>query len=76
MQKPKMDRSDISRKIKKPQKWLTLRGHHGLTKPNIKNLFNQILVLILKILHAKNEEDPLENQKKMVGATRRFGKIG
>jgi hypothetical protein len=38
----------------------TLRGHHGTCKLNVKNSFSQILVNILKILHAKNEEDPVE----------------
>jgi hypothetical protein len=32
-------------------------------KPNIKNLFYKILVNIPKILHVKNEEDPVENKK-------------
>jgi hypothetical protein len=32
--------------------------------PNIKNPFHQILVNILKTLHAKNEEDPVENKNK------------
>jgi hypothetical protein len=36
-------------------------------KPNIKNLFYQILVYIPKILYVKNEEDPVEN-KKWLGA--------
>jgi hypothetical protein len=40
-----------------------LSGHHGNFKPNIKNLFYQVLVNILKILHVKNEEDPVENKK-------------
>jgi hypothetical protein len=40
-----------------------LSGRHGNFKPNIKNLFNQILVNIPKILLVKNEEDPVENKK-------------
>jgi hypothetical protein len=44
-----------------------LSGRHGNFKPNIKNLFYQISVNIPKILHVKNEEDPVEN-KKWLGA--------
>jgi hypothetical protein len=40
-----------------------LSGRHGNCKPNIKNLFYQILVNIPKILHVQNEEDPVENKK-------------
>jgi hypothetical protein len=40
-----------------------LSGRHWNYKPNIKNLFYQILVNIPKILHVKNEEDPVENKK-------------
>jgi hypothetical protein len=40
-----------------------LSGRHGNFKPNIKNLFYQILVNIPKILHEQNEEDPVENKK-------------
>jgi hypothetical protein len=54
---------DVSRKIEKSQKGLTLRGHHGISKPNIKNPFYQILVLAPMILYGKNEEYPLENIK-------------
>jgi hypothetical protein len=59
MKKQKMGRSDILETIEKSQKSPTLRGRHENCKPNIKNLFNQILVNIPKILHAKNEEDPV-----------------
>jgi hypothetical protein len=34
----------------------------------MKNSFFQILVNIPKILYTKNEEDPVENKKKWVGA--------
>jgi hypothetical protein len=45
-----------------------LRGYHETCKPNIKIPFHQILVNISpKKLHAKNEEDPVEN-KKWLGA--------
>jgi hypothetical protein len=60
-----MARGDILAKIEKSQKSPTLSGRHGNCKPNIKNLFFQILVNILKILHVKNEEDPVENKKKV-----------
>jgi hypothetical protein len=69
-----MARGDILAKIEKSQKSNTLSGRHGNCKPNIKNLFYQILVNIPKILHVKNEEDPVENQKN--GSQRCFGKIG
>jgi hypothetical protein len=59
----KMARGDILAKIEKSQKSPTLSGHHGNFKPNIKNLFYQILVNISKILHVKNEEDPVGNKK-------------
>jgi hypothetical protein len=59
MKKQKMARSDILAKIEKSQKSPTLSGRHGNCKPNIKNLFYQILVNIPKILHVKNEEDVL-----------------
>jgi hypothetical protein len=62
-----MARGDILAKIEKSQKSSTLSGRHGNCKPNIKNLFYQILVNIPKILHVKNEEDPVEN-KKWLGA--------
>jgi hypothetical protein len=52
----------------------TLSGRHGNCKPNIKNLFYQILVNISEILHVKNEEDPVENKK--IGSERCFGEIG
>jgi hypothetical protein len=58
-----MARGDILAKIEKSQKSPTLTGRHGNCKPNIKNLFDQILVNIPKILHVKNEEDPVENKK-------------
>jgi hypothetical protein len=58
-----MARGDILTKIEKSQKSPTLSGRHGNCKLNIKNLFFQILVNILKILHVKNEEDPVENKK-------------
>jgi hypothetical protein len=58
-----MARGDILAKIEKPQKSSTLSGRHGNCKPNIKNLFYQTLVNILKILHVKNEEDPVESKK-------------
>jgi hypothetical protein len=58
-----MARSDILAKIEKFQKSPTLSGRHGNCKPNIKNLFYQILVNIPKILHVKNEEDSVENKK-------------
>jgi hypothetical protein len=58
----KMGRGDISRKIEKSHKGSTLRGHHGTSKSNIKNPFYQIVVFIPEILHAKTEEDPLENK--------------
>jgi hypothetical protein len=58
-----MARGDILAKIEKSQKSPTLSGCHGICKPNIKNLFYQILVNIPKILHVKNEEDPVENKK-------------
>jgi hypothetical protein len=59
-----LDISGKNRKIFKKQP--TLRGHHGTCKPNVKNPFLQILVNILKMIHAKNEEDLVENKKKMV----------
>jgi hypothetical protein len=59
----KMARGDILAKIEKFQKNPTLSGRHGNFKPNIKNLFYQILENILKILHVKNKEDPVENKK-------------
>jgi hypothetical protein len=62
-----MARGDILVKIEKSQKSPTLTGRHGNCKPNIKNLFYQILVNIPKILHVRNEEDPVEN-KKWLGA--------
>jgi hypothetical protein len=62
-----MARGDILAKIEKSQKSPTLSGRHGNCKPNIKNLFNQILVNIPKKLHVKNKEDPVEN-KKLLGA--------
>jgi hypothetical protein len=37
--------------------------HQGTCKPNIKNPFYQILVNILKILHAENEENLVENKQ-------------
>jgi hypothetical protein len=55
--------SNILEKIEKFQKGPTLRGHQGACKPNIKNPFCQILVNILKILHAKNGEDLAENKQ-------------
>jgi hypothetical protein len=58
-----MARGEILAKIEKSQKSLTLSGRHGNCKPNIKNVFYQILVNIPKILHVKNEEDPVENKK-------------
>jgi hypothetical protein len=58
-----MARGDILAKIEKSQKSPTLSGRHGNFKPNIKNLFYQILVNIPKILHVKNKEDPVENKK-------------
>jgi hypothetical protein len=62
-----MARGDILAKIEVFQKSPTLSGRHGNFKPNIKNLFYQILVNSPKILHVKNEEDPVEN-KKWLGA--------
>jgi hypothetical protein len=58
-----MARGDILAKIEKSQKSPTLSGPHGNFKPNIKNLFYQILVHIPKILHVKNEEAPVEDKK-------------
>jgi hypothetical protein len=58
-----MARGDILAKIEKSQKSPTFSGRRGNCKPNIKNLFYQILVNIPKILHVKNEEDPVENKK-------------
>jgi hypothetical protein len=60
MKKQKMARSD--EKIEKSQKCPTLRGHHRTCKP-----FYKILANIPKILHVKNEADPVEN-KKLPGA--------
>jgi hypothetical protein len=54
---------ELLAKIEKSHKSPTLSGRHGNSKPNIKNLFYQILVIIFKILHVKNEEDPVENKK-------------
>jgi hypothetical protein len=71
--KKKITRSDISAKMEKSQKSPTLGGCHGNSKPNIKNLFYQILEIIPKILHAQNEEDPVEEKN---GSERCFGKIG
>jgi hypothetical protein len=62
-----MARGDILAKIEKFQKSPPLNGRHENFKPNIKNLFYQILVNIPKILHVKNEGDPVEN-KKWLGA--------
>jgi hypothetical protein len=50
-------------KNRKILKRTTLRGHQGTCKPNIKNPFHQNLVNIPKILHAENEENPVENKK-------------
>jgi hypothetical protein len=58
-----MTRGDILAKIEKSQNSPTLSGRHGNCKMNIKNLFFQILVNISKILHVKNEEEPVENKK-------------
>jgi hypothetical protein len=58
-----MARGDILAKIEKSQKSPTLSGRHGNCKPNIKNRFYQILVNIPKILHVKNEENPVANKK-------------
>jgi hypothetical protein len=63
MKKQKNGSGDISAKIEKSQKSPTLSGRHGNFKPNIKNMFYQILVNIPKILHVKNQEDPVENKK-------------
>jgi hypothetical protein len=63
MKKQKNGSGDILAKIEKSQKSPTLSGRHGNFKPNIKNQFYQILVNIPKILHVKNEEDPVENKK-------------
>jgi hypothetical protein len=54
---------DVMGKIEKSLKGPTVRGDHWTCKPNIKNLFYQILVNIPKILHAENEKDPVENIK-------------
>jgi hypothetical protein len=61
-------------KIEKSLEGPTLGSCHGTSKPKIKNPFYQILVNIPKILHVKNEKDPVENKKK--GSERCFGKIG
>jgi hypothetical protein len=58
-----MARGDILAKIENTHKSPTLSGRHGNFKPKIKNLFYQILINIPKILHVKNEEDPVENKK-------------
>jgi hypothetical protein len=50
-------------KIEKSFGGPTLGSCHGTCKPKIKNLFYQILVNISKILHLKNEQDPVENKK-------------
>jgi hypothetical protein len=50
-------------KIEKSLEGTTLESCHGTSKLKIKNLFYQILVNIPKILHVKNEEDPVENKK-------------
>jgi hypothetical protein len=63
MKTQKNGSGDILAKIGKSQKSPTLSGRHGNYKPNIKNMFYQILVNIPKILHVKNEEDPGENKK-------------
>jgi hypothetical protein len=73
MMKQKNGSGDILAKIENSQKSPTLSGRHGNCKPNIKNLFYQILVNIPKILHVKNEEDPVEKKN---GSERCFGKIG
>jgi hypothetical protein len=63
------------RKNQKSYKGPNLRGHHGTCKPNIKNCFYQISVNIPKILHAEyqedhdqDQEDSVENKKKMLRA--------
>jgi hypothetical protein len=40
----------------------------------MKNLFHQILVLIFKIIHVKNEEDPHEIKK--MGRSEVLAKLG
>jgi hypothetical protein len=55
-----MAQSDILAKIPKEP---TLRGRNGKSKPNIKNLFYQVLVNKPQIIHSQNEEDAIKNKK-------------